>query len=147
CPALLLVAVACYFPLHSVTNANRLLALSWPQSVKALLVRQVEEPAEERDIAADLRTLSNIADDVTDAVRRQYEESPYPRWLRPGPPAQIPPFDERNLPSIRDVLIAGCGTGLYTSELAQQATQARFLAIDLSRASLAYAKRMAQKLG
>jgi SAM-dependent methyltransferase len=46
-----------------------------------------------------------------------------------------------------DVLIAGCGTGMSTIEFARQAPGARILAIDLSLASLSYAKRMAQKFG
>jgi SAM-dependent methyltransferase len=45
------------------------------------------------------------------------------------------------------VLIAGCGTGLSTTELARHARGARILAIDLSLASLSYAKRMAQNFG
>ena len=46
-----------------------------------------------------------------------------------------------------DVLIAGCGTGLSAITFAQQVPDARILAIDLSFASLGYAKRMAATLG
>ena len=42
-------------------------------------------------------------------------------------------------------MIAGCGTGLSTVEFARQAPAARILAVDISRASLSYAKRMAEK--
>ena len=48
---------------------------------------------------------------------------------------------------VADVLIAGCGTGLSTIEFARHARAARVLAIDLSLASLSYAKRMAQSFG
>ena len=50
-PALWPVAVGAYFPLHTLTDAQALLQRSWPQSVSALLVQQVEEPAEERRLA------------------------------------------------------------------------------------------------
>jgi SAM-dependent methyltransferase len=45
------------------------------------------------------------------------------------------------------VLIAGSGTGLSTTEFARYARGARILAIDLSLASLSYAKRMSGNLG
>ena len=45
-----------------------------------------------------------------------------------------------------DVLIAGCGTGVFALEFARAAPHARFLAIDLSLSSISYAKRMAQSL-
>jgi len=45
------------------------------------------------------------------------------------------------------VLVAGCGTGLGAIEFAREARHIRILAVDLSLASLSYAKRMAQVLG
>ena len=38
-------------------------------------------------------------------------------------------------------LIAGCGTGEHPFDIAQKSPQARILAVDLSLASLAYARR------
>ena len=46
-----------------------------------------------------------------------------------------------------DVLIAGCGTGQHSTETAQLFSGARMLALDLSLASLAYAKRKTRELG
>ena len=54
---------------------------------------------------------------------------------------------DRRPAEILDVLIAGCGTGLFTIESARRWPQTRYLAIDLSVASLSYAKRMAQSMG
>ena len=72
---------------------------------------------------------------------------PYPRWIEAGPPVQ--PIILKGTPpeQIPDVLVAGCGTGLSTIEFARQMRHARILAIDLSLASLSYAKRMAEKFG
>jgi SAM-dependent methyltransferase len=46
-----------------------------------------------------------------------------------------------------DILIAGCGTGQHSIETAQRFFPAKVLAVDLSLASLSYAKRKTQGLG
>jgi len=152
-PVLWPIAVAAYFPLHGVPGAASLRSQSrrqsWPPCVEALLVQQIEEPAEEQRLAAAISVLAGIDGEVSRAVRQQYEESPYPRWVISGAPAQSPTAerDDRAPAPAPDVLIAGCGTGLSTIELARQLRHARILAIDLSVSSLSYAKRMAQQLG
>src|SRR5579864_3193871 len=147
CPALWPVAVGAYCPLHTLADAPALLQRSWPQSVRALLVQQVEEPAEERRLAQEIPALTEIDGEVSRSVRQHYEENPYPRWTRPALPQQPTPLSSHQPGQIPDVLIAGCGTGLSAITFAQQAPDARILAIDLSRASLGYAKRMAGALG
>jgi 2-polyprenyl-3-methyl-5-hydroxy-6-metoxy-1,4-benzoquinol methylase len=143
CPALWLVVVGAYFPLGALANAAALYDRGRPQSVEALIEQQIKEPAAEQRIAAIVPALTGIDNDVSRAVREQYEESPYPRWVKAGPPAQPSIIEQQSRP-VRDILIAGCGTGRFTLEFARQARQARFLAIDLSLASLSYTKRMAQ---
>jgi tetratricopeptide (TPR) repeat protein/SAM-dependent methyltransferase len=145
-PAIWLAAVGAYFPLHTVKNAAALLARSWPQSVEALLVQQIKEPAEEHRLRFATPALTTIDGDVSRIVREQYEENPYPRWSRAGPPV-LPPILESRPTPVGDVLIAGCGTGFFTLDFARAAPTARFLAIDLSLSSLSYAKRMAQSMG
>ena len=147
-PQLWPVAVGAYYPLHTLQNAKTLLDRAAPPSIAALLTQQVAEPAEEKHIAADMPALTEISGEVSCAVRRQYEENPYPRWTRLGPPAQ--PAALFALPAQQqngDALIAGCGTGLSTVEFARHARAARILAVDLSLASLSYAKRMADRAG
>ncbi len=143
-PAHWLPIAAAYFPLYTLDGCERLPAQSWPPALDAVITQQVREPAEERRIAAGIAARTAIDDAVSRAVREQYEENPYPRWTLNGTPAAaaIPPG-----PPPRDALIAGCGTGLSTVEFARQARTTRILAIDLSLASLRYAKRMAAKLG
>jgi SAM-dependent methyltransferase len=139
--------VGAYFPLHRLASAERLLARSWPPSMTALLVQQVQEPAEEILLAATIPPVTEIADGVSQAVRQQYEENPYPRWVAAELPGQSATPLNPALAQIRQALVAGCGTGLAANELARQAPNARILAIDLSLASLGYATRMARKLG
>ena len=145
-PMLWPVLVAAYYPLYQLANADALLLQPWPQCVKALLTLQIAEPAEERRIAAGIPALTALDDDTSRVVRRQYEENPYPRWVGSGPPGQPPMVFERETQR-QDALIAGCGTGLSAIEFARHARAARILAVDLSVASLSYAKRMAQSLG
>ena len=155
---LALVAVAAHRPLASLPHASALLnsslSASWPASVRSLLERQVANPLEERRLAQTIPALTEIGTGNSQAVREQYEESPYPVWvatsLSPGqrdihaelaskfPLVTIRPL-RKNGPT--DVLIAGCGTGQQVAELASFHRNASILAIDLSLASLSYAKR------
>ncbi len=143
-PAHWLPIAAAYLPLYTLNGCERLLAQSWPPALDAVFTQQVREPAEERRIAAGIPARTAIDDAVSCAVREQYEENPYPRWTLNGTPAVAA---SPSGPPPRDALIAGCGTGLSTVEFARQARTTRILAIDLSLASLRYAKRMADKLG
>lgn len=145
CSEFSLAIVSAYFPLHALPNAEVLLGRSWPQCVRALLVQQVKEPAEERSLAATLPVLTSIDGALSAAVRQQYEENPYPRWVCAAPPGEPIVLNDRAPEQAFDVLFAGCGTGLSTIEFARQTPRARVLAIDLSIASLCYAQRMARR--
>ena len=152
------VAVAAYFPLHSIPGCELLMERSWPEEVSAVLVQQIKEPQEERALRASIPVLTGIDDDVSILVRRQYEENPYPRWMKTAPAgnpatldvalrARFPLVSIRDVPQTQDVLIAGCGTGEHAIGAAQQFPQARVLAVDLSVASLSYAQRKARAAG
>ena len=143
-PQLWPIAVGAYFPLHTTGGADALLQRPWPDYVNDLLVQQIKEPMRERQIAATIPALTTIEGEVSRAVREQYEENPYPRWIKAGPPVQPTIFKDTPPEQIPDVLVAGCGTGLSTIEFARQMRHARILAIDLSLSSLSYAKRMAE---
>ncbi|HEY2534310.1 MAG TPA: methyltransferase domain-containing protein [Xanthobacteraceae bacterium] len=146
CSVLWPVIVGAYFPLHTLSKAEALVDRYWPKPVEALIAQQVREPAEERETAATIPMLTGIDSKVSHAVRQQYEANPYPRWVKAGPPAQPAILFDHHSMKTADALVAGCGTGLSTIEFAQRASHARIVAIDLSLASLSYAKRMAHKL-
>jgi tetratricopeptide (TPR) repeat protein/SAM-dependent methyltransferase len=159
-PLLWPVAVAAYFPLGAMPAAQSILDRTWPDAVTGLLVQQVREPAEERQYRLTIARLTAIADDVSIQVQRQYEENPYPRWVKAANYAE-PVTIETNLrgmfPTARfqppgkatgvDILIAGCGTGRRPIETARHIVGARVLAIDLSLDSLCYAARMTRLHG
>lgn len=146
-PELWPAVVGAYYPLHTLQNAQALLDRAASPGVAALIAQQVTEPAEEKRIAGIIPVLTEIAGKVSRAVRQQYEENPYPRWSKLGSPAE--PIALFALPAQQNgaALIAGCGTGLSTVEFARHARDARILAVDLSLASLSYAKRMADHAG
>ena len=146
-PAHWLAVVGAYFPLHAVAKADALLEWSWPQPVSAVIAQQVTEPAEERRTAPSIAVLTSIDDDVSRAVRQQYEENPYPRWTYLGSETQRPVASNQQPEQSVDALIAGCGTGRGAVQFARYTPAARVLAVDLSLASLRYAKRMADKVG
>jgi 2-polyprenyl-3-methyl-5-hydroxy-6-metoxy-1,4-benzoquinol methylase len=155
-----LVAVASYFPLHSLPGSASLLERSWAEPVAAVLAQQVREPHTEEQIRDSMPRLTTINDSVSRAVQTQYEENPYPRWVRIPPVisyaargdetsgATLPADVERFFKSgVSDILVAGCGTGQQAIEAAQADPASRVLAVDLSLASLAYAKRMTDSGG
>jgi len=158
-PAAWLAIVAAYFPLMSLPEADKLRSGSWPDAVNRLLVRQVAEPLQERDLQQSMPRLSTIDDEVSRAVRGQYEANPYPRWIKTAPvsrPETINRYLRNAFPLTFvnleerdgvDILVAGCGTGRQSIEVAQRFAGARVLAIDLSLASLGYAKRKTKELG
>ncbi len=159
-PVLWLVAVAAYFPLCSLPLAARLLDQQWPEEVAAMLKQQVREPAEEQQLRTGIPRLTGIEDEVSLLVQSQYEENPYPRWIKPDPAVKaknIAAYLHQKFPlaSFRrddksgsiDVLVAGCGTGQHSISTAQRLQGAQVLAIDLSMSSLGYAKRKTQELG
>lgn len=159
-PELWLIAVAAYGPLASLPAANVLARRRWSTPVTALVVAQVQEVEQERQLRASLPCLTAIDAPVSLAVRHQYEENPYPRWVKASPVGQpttiaahlreqFPSVDLRGLPIAEtpDILIAGCGTGRHSIETARRFKGARVLAIDLSLASLCYARRKTRELG
>lgn len=145
-PALAIAALAAYLPLHSIAGAEALAGQDWHEPLAAVVDQQINEPVEERRLAPTISILTSIDEPTSRAVREQYEESPYPRWTRAGPPA-LPALFGLHPQQLGDALIAGCGTGLSTIEFAGHVPATRILAIDLSLASLSYAKRMAEKFG
>lgn len=153
-PSLLLAAVAAYFPLHTIPGVQSLLAADWPDPVAALLRQQVCEPREELQGRQTIQALTPVDDTVSLEVMRQYEENPYPRWT--SAPLAASAAKEREFPGANDnaqtapatdILIAGCGTGRHPIGAARAYPQARIVAADISRTSLAYALRKTREEG
>jgi tetratricopeptide (TPR) repeat protein/SAM-dependent methyltransferase len=152
-----LAVLAAYRSLHRLLPSE---PSTRPEALALLFRRQFDEPRREAAIEAALPILTPIGDPVSLAVRQQYEESPHPRWVRAGlleRPLQVPVAMRALFPHLAvepapwcespEILIAGCGTGREAVWAANQFAGARVLAVDLSRASLAYGERQATDLG
>ncbi len=161
-PAQTVALAAAYFPLHGISGSEQLVKSSGLRQVPpilALLRQQIEEPREERILAAEVPALTGIADEVSRAVREQYEENPYPRWR------DVSRLETRSIEAVLTglfpflgqesptwprhprILIAGCGTGHQSIASAQRYNGCEVTALDLSRASLGYAARKTRQAG
>jgi tetratricopeptide (TPR) repeat protein/SAM-dependent methyltransferase len=150
-PAPWIVMAACYQPLHSFACAEALAQMAWPDAVDAVAAQQIREPAVMARLRAALPRITAITDDVSQLVRRQYEENPYPSWVKAAPRDEWPSITAylSNMFALVHVggaggkdaaiLVAGCGTGQQAVETAQRFPHSRVLAVDISVASLGYA--------
>ncbi|HET7804583.1 MAG TPA: methyltransferase domain-containing protein [Pseudolabrys sp.] len=149
-----LAALAMYMPLHAVPSAAALLEREWTPAIDDLLNQQIRDHMREQELRDSVLRLTPIEDEVSQRVRQQYEENPYPRWVHAAGqvvPASIDRYLREQFPTGAftpldktehlDVLAAGCGTGQIAIASAQKYLGARVLALDLSLASLCYAKR------
>jgi tetratricopeptide (TPR) repeat protein/SAM-dependent methyltransferase len=160
CAPPMIAAVACYFPLWSLPGSAALARTPAPDALAGVLRQQVADPLLERKLREAMPRLTDIDDPVSQEVRRQYEDNPFPRWtvlLRPmaAPvplgrhlsgqfPAARPGEDHDGRPF--QALIAGCGTGQHPIDVARKYAGIQLLAIDLSLGSLAYAQRKAEEM-
>ena len=136
-----MVLTAMYAPLNRLPGWERLLERapgSFSEAFRPIWREQVVHFQRERDIARSIESLTPITNDTSQAVRGQYEASPYPRWLTVQRP-------QRGSPAPQSILIAGCGTGQHPIHVALESPESDIVAVDLSRASLAYAVRMAER--
>ncbi|MDB2444727.1 tetratricopeptide repeat protein, partial [Gammaproteobacteria bacterium] len=152
-----ILCLATYRKLHYYDWCQKLDALDNLEEVKS---RLIEEPYAESAVVAEIPVLGEITDDVSCKVRVQYEENPYPRWVKIGIPTKAKSISEicaevnlhLHSESIKNViapeiLIAGCGTGQHSIGAATRFSDCQVTAVDLSLASLAYGKRKTAELG
>jgi len=156
-----LAVCAMYRPIWTLPGAERAFEASAGADATPLsdtLAELRREHREELEIQRDIRTLGTITDAMSASVQAHYEVHPYPRWLTLRRPAARPfaavmaeRFPDAVLPATEgrraSILVAGCGTGAHPIHVAMKYADADVTAIDLSRASLAYAIRKARQYG
>jgi SAM-dependent methyltransferase len=150
-----LILYSMYEPLYTVRDAALRFGLDRDPDAQEIFRRQICEPAEEEEIKKNIPSFGVSADPISLAVREQYEESPYPRWIDITLPVQVTfrdamrdrfPFVKTDaLGSPVRILIAGCGTGLHPITIATEYSDVRVTAFDFSKASLAYAIRQSRR--
>ena len=154
--------LGCYVPLIEWERAEEVATLAadlGSGEFSELVLQQIIEPYEELQLRELIPTHGGPANEVSERVREQYEEHPYPRWttarhhepctvvevLRDvAAPAAVDAADSIEAPSI---LVAGCGTGKGLIEIARRFQDSSVVGIDLSLSSLAFAIRKASELG
>ena len=152
-----ILCFASYKTLHEYEWCDKLLL---PKELDEISNRLVLEPKEEKRLKSKLPILKKISNKISSEVQEQYEENPYPRWvkirlsLEPSSITKIVKMNNLKLfnNSITqieapDILVAGCGTGQQAIDVATAYKSSKVVAIDLSLSSLAYAKRKTQELG
>lgn len=139
---------ACYEPLYTLDTARNIEQnFKDTPFLKKLIQAQLRDTFELNCYKDKITSLTPISSDISLKVQQQYEKFPYPKYSRvvgsrgfTGPEIifKDKPFE---------ALVVGCGTGLYTIELALSFPQASITAIDLSKTSLSYAMRAAEQNG
>ncbi len=152
--------LGCYIPLYkSKAISTKLLNYNSKNILfNDMIEMQIKEPLKEINIKNSIKSINLISNYVSRKVRKQYEENPYPRWryanksvvsnfllhlnndIRPNNIKFNNKFTNPN------VLIAGCGTGRQVTK-AISYQNSNIVAVDLSLASLAYAKRKIDEIG
>lgn len=159
-PAILSL-IGAYRPLHTLSYCQQISEVEVPSSAKKLINLQITYPLEERRLRENIPHLTPILNPISQAVRDQYEENPYPRWVATTTSNDqtmplvwvlkdmFPHWKNKKILETEkpDCLIAGCGTGRHAINVSQRYKNVQVLAVDLSLVSLGYAQRMSQRLG
>lgn len=149
----MLALVGCYRPLFRIFPHKKSVLLEYAarsEGFASLAKTQFLDPEEEEGIKGSIESFGSFANKISKDVQSQYEENPYPRWVSvisfPILGDRLTGKEQARLKA-RSVLIAGCGTGRQVIDAAANYPEAKITAIDLSRASLAYAQRKASEAG
>ncbi|MDG2421275.1 MAG: methyltransferase domain-containing protein, partial [Gammaproteobacteria bacterium] len=155
-PIYYLICLSMFKPISEYSWHKLVLEIEGLELIKKL---HIEEPQEEIRYKESIDRLTEITNKTSVNVNAQYEENPYPRWIKTVIPIapldieawlskenllfeKIPPVDGK-----LKVLIAGCGTGQHSIQTATVFSNCQVRAIDLSLASLGYAKRKSREFG
>ncbi len=157
----LLLTLALYQPLYDLPQHQQLLEqplADWPESLQQIAQATLFDTFDEIQRAEGITSLTEIDDEISQKVRQQYEQNPYPRWqqITHPQPGNLAQFLAKQLPHFKDipeclkredikVLVAGCGTGQQPINLALTLPGAQITAVDISRRSLAYASGKAKE--
>lgn len=133
---------ATYAPLLSLSNHQLLKDVNASSYLDDVIGIQFREPIHEQKLRNKIKSFGSIKNEVSKNVRSQYEENPYPRWKAESvfKPYHSQMIDQKYHQDL-NVLIAGCGTGKHIVSTFNFYPNAKFTAIDISKASLGYAKR------
>ena len=158
-PVLKITLLASYRPLHIFSWADKLLESDSIDTIQKIIIRQITEVREEQQLRSQIPKINVTENKISQVVREQYEENPYPRWINLGlsfEPKTIREvmkdlrvnldLNENQFSTSPKILIAGCGTGRHSLSVASSFQNSSVLAVDLSLSSLSYAIRKTKEL-
>lgn len=142
--------LACYAPLYGLANAEVIEEKykSHPD-LADMIFDHITEYKALRKRAEAIVPATAILGKVADKVRNMYENFPYPRWRQLEETKFT--WREQDRAALEKQgatgLVAGCGTGRESCQLAAAFPDADILAIDITAASLSYALNKAEQYG
>ena len=125
-PRSFVATLGAYRPLYSFPWAQELCEREWASDIMEVVKLQILEPQKELSLRSRFPSPVSIRDTVSQSVREQYEENPYPRWIKTGignnsgsigavlrgAPLRFDLGDYVS-PESPKILVAGCGTGKH----------------------------------
>lgn len=142
--------LGCYVPLYALPNADAIEAQFGMQpDLSDMVFLHITDYKSLRQRAMNIVPVTPIMGEVAEKVRNMYENFPYPRWRQ----LEETKFtwreqDRRALEKPGATgLVAGCGTGRESCQLAYAFPDADILAVDITAASLSYAISKAEQYG
>lgn len=143
--------LACYAPLCALKNAQDIAAKFAKDAgdLGAIVDEQITEYNRLKERAATIEAATPIDDEISEKVKGMYESFPYPRWREIGEIHFSWRVWEKDALAKKGArgLVAGCGTGRESAQLAAAFPDAEILAVDITCASLAYAIDKSEKYG
>ena len=158
-PVLKITLLAAYRPLHIFSWAEKLLESDSTDTIQRIIIRQIIEVREEQQLRSKIPEINVTENKISQIVREQYEENPYPRWVNLGLSSEPKTIravmqdlrvnldlNKNQFSTSPKILIAGCGTGQHSLRVASSFQNSSVLAVELSLSSLSYAIRKTKEL-
>ena len=155
-----LTELLCFASYRVIHNYDWCKRINLPKELREISQRLISEPLVEKSLSTKISKFGEINDEVSSKVLAQYQENPFPRWVKLGTNSTSATLSEvieeigylklssNEIKKVEspEILIAGCGTGQHSIETAMRFKSSKLLAVDLSLSSLSYAKRKTQEL-
>jgi len=156
-----MVLVTMYQPISSLGISEDISQRSindWAEFMQPIVEKTLFDNLHLSELATENERLDINSKSGTEQIVQHYSEAPYPRWTSIGyhtptdylqalhtEHPHFTPSQELKDKTL-ELLVAGCGTGIQAIKAAKYFNNIKVTAVDLSPASIAYARMMANKL-
>ena len=150
-----LLLLGCYRELRDYKWIHK---IHFPFDFLKLKEKFLTFPLIEEKYKKNIVAIGQIENHISNQVKSQYEENPYPKWDKAAvSPKKISMKEYLSLKKINfrdnkttnnqklEILVAGCGTGQEPINISSYIKNLNITAIDLSKSSLSYAMRKAKQ--